>query len=211
MNRSVSMPIALLCALTFFTVFAFFGCGGDRPQGNGIVAAGPTPTPVDCSKSPTSDEMENAVYGMLKANGYEEQFWRFTIAADPQNKMVTIIGWSPDRGQIIGGAQSAMTKCTGGNGKGVDDTHFKSSQADFDSSGPISRPGGSPYPPMRVGCPPNYLACGDICIPAGDPCKVLAGVGAGPNTPGVTCTAPSAGPGPKTTPDKSGGSTPKKP
>jgi len=177
MTRFVSVSMALVCAFTFFAMFTFFGCGSTTNNGGGITT-GPTPPPADCDKGPTNENILDAVYLRLKAEGVENEWWQFNITADRTQKQVRITGWSSKRPDIIGYVRAAAIHCT------VLDDSFAISRSDFDQTPSHGNPTGTPIPPLRVGCPPGYAACGDICIPSSDTCKLAA---ASPNNK-FSCT-----------------------
>ena len=188
MRRLVSTPTAFVCALAFFATFNFFGCGSH--ERNGGTMAGPTPTPIECVDNSI---ILNAVYQRLKAEGVENQFWQFNITADGTRQEVRITGWSNKRTDIIGWVKDAVRKCS------VKDDSFASSRSDFDNTS-HPNPLGTPIPHYRVGCPPNYTPCGDICIPSGDTCKLSEG--AQTSASKISCTAPESKPNPAASPSK---------
>lgn len=176
MRRPIPLTVALTCALLFCTACLISGCGpSPNVNTNGALVGTPTPAPatVNCNDSPTNQELVNGVYAMLayKNPEYAKQFWQFNVTADAVNKLVMITGWSGMRGQIIMDAQTALKNCT---------LKYDNFVADRSALNPQ----------WRVGCPPNYAPCGDICVPAGEPCKVTSELQSAPGN------APVCNPGP---------------
>ena len=163
MRRPIPFTIALTCAFVFGLLAV--GCSGPPAANNttvntnAVLTATPTPVPpIDCNMSPTDAEIAERVYAMLayKNPEYAKQYWQFNVTAKAVNKEVTITGWSGMRGQIIQDAGSALKNC-----KPINVTNFVADRSAL-------------TPQLRVGCPPNYAPCGDICVPAGEPCKVTS-------------------------------------
>jgi len=185
MNRSVSTSIALFCALSLFAGFASFGCGGTQTNTNTNTALmSPAPsTTVDCNSS-GHDAILKAVYDAITKT-YGPQEWQFNITEN--GKKLTIIGWSPDYIAIRKLVGDTAIGCT------VDGNNFV---AKFSDLGPDFR--------LIRACPTGYAPCGDICIPIGDFCQVLAGPAyASPFTCTLTGTPPPS-PSPSASPVKPG-------
>jgi hypothetical protein len=169
MTRFVSTSIALLCILTLLLVLGFDRCGGPHPNGNGngngnaLANASPhTGLVVDCNLGgTTNDQIIKAAYDGIAGSAYAKEVTQFNITASKPE--VKIIGWSTNKSQIVGIIKTAASGCT------VNDTNFADSKPTL----------GANYQ-QRIGCPPGYGPCGDICIPVGEPCKVTAGPAAAP-------------------------------
>lgn len=169
--------------ILLFILALMTGCGGPQGNTNALLTATPTPTPeppqVDCTKSPTDQELLDGIYTMLafKHPDAVKQEWQFNVTARAATKQVTITGWSNLRGPIIEDTQYAAKNCA------VDYTNFKYDRSELD-------------PRFRVGCPSGYAPCGDICVPVGDPCKITSELHAAAGSAPVCVQAtPTATPG----------------
>jgi len=166
MTRFVSISIALISSLTLFVLFAFVGCG-NQPNSNIKPMTG-TPTPGFTCGGKSTKQIITAMYAVIESKGWTDQERQFNITADisatlPKPKVI-ISGWSKDRGLIIDALEQAAGGCA------VDSDNFFVDKAQL---------GSNPNAPsanyvMRIGCPPNYGPCGDICIPIGEPCKITS-------------------------------------
>ncbi|MBK9216336.1 MAG: hypothetical protein IPM59_12240 [Chloracidobacterium sp.] len=164
MNKSflTKYPIAVVTLISAGLI-GLSGCG---TQPTGPTAGGPstpaplttpTPTTIDCN-STAPESIVSGVYDVLeKTTSYTRQEWQFniSIAVAGSKKTINVTGWSPQRDAIYALISSTASGCT------TEGNNFKVSKDLLD-------------PRFRViaSCQPGTFACGDVCLPNGETCKL---------------------------------------
>ncbi len=144
-------------AITLSVVFGAIGCGGpgNTSTNSGTPSPSPSPKPavVDCNTA-GHDDILKAIYGEIEnTKGLPEQLWQFNITE--AQKTVTIVGYSAQRDDILQIVTNVAKGCT------VSAGNFVVKREDL----------GSQYR-ATWSCQPGYFACGDVCIPNGETCKL---------------------------------------
>ncbi len=176
MTRLFFSALALNVLLSI--LFGLAGCGA--PAANGPTTGANTSTPaasppagtVDCSTA-SSGNILTAVYGAIEqSKSFTRQEWQYNISISTvgTRKTLKITGWSGERDDIAKKVRDTAIGCT------VDDNYFKVIRDDLPSN-------------MRVTaeCANGTFACGDVCLPNGETCKLtgasaeIAGTGTNSN------------------------------
>ncbi len=128
--------------------------GGPSPA---APLATPSPTTIDCNTT-APELIVSGVYDVLeKTTSYTRQEWQFniSIAVSGSKKMLSVTGWSGQRDAIFNLISSTAVGC------GVEGGNFKISKDLLD---PAYR--------VNASCAQGYFACGDVCLPNGETCKL---------------------------------------
>jgi hypothetical protein len=166
MNRSKSALLAALWLIAIVTAMVGVSCTGTNTNTSNTKS--PTPTPDPCSTI-TDKEIVNNIYSEL-ALVPELRTQLLKINIDVKTRVVTLWGWvltNEQRTQVIdiAGRSKCVTPPVN-----ADNFYYEGS---LGSGNPIKpAPGG--------GCAPNYMRCGDICIPAGTGCGLEKQLTSGP-------------------------------
>jgi hypothetical protein len=154
-RRSYSFSIAALWLFAVVIAIAGVSCRGTSTNTNN--ANGPSPTPDPCTSITDKDIVENIYSELAKVTELRTQLGTIDVVAN--NRAVTLWGWvltEPQRTQVMDIAQKSPC-VTSVNG---DNFYYEANLGEKNPLRPI--PGG--------GCAPNYIRCGDICIPSGTGC-----------------------------------------
>lgn len=199
MNRSLLAKYRIaIITLIFSGSIGLIGCGNEptKPTNSGLSTAAPlttpTPTTIDCN-STAPELIVSGVYDVLeKTTSYTRQEWQFniSIAAAGSKKTINVTGWSPQRDAIYTLISSTASGCI------PDGNNFKVSKDLLD-------------PQFRVtaSCAVGYFACGDVCLPNGETCKLTGAtetVVPGANTNTSTTSNSNSNSAPKNTNSNSG-------
>jgi len=167
MNRSKSASIAALWLIAIVTALLGLSCGGTETNSNNSNIGSPTPDP--CTTI-TDQEIVNNIYAEL-AKVTELRTQLDTINVVVKARVVSLWGWvltNDQRTQVIDivGKSKCVTPPVN-----ADNFYYEGS---LGTGNPIKpAPGG--------GCVPNYMRCGDICIPAGTGCGLEKQFTSGPS------------------------------
>ncbi len=154
-----------LCLL-LLTLLGFAGCGPSAGNGtitgpaNSTPASTPAPGTVDCATAGAGDIMA-AVYASIESSkSFTRQEWQYNISISTNGgrRTLKLTGWSPDRDLILKAVTDVAIGCT------INDAEFKARRSDL----------GANYR-VTASCAQGYFACGDVCLPNGEICK-LTGV-----------------------------------
>jgi len=139
------------------------GCGapaGNTTTGgstNAVPLTTPTPGTIDCNTS-QPDAIVAAVYAAIEQNkAFTREEWQFNVAVATagSRKNIKVTGWSSQRDALYNLVTSTAVNCT------PDGTEFKTSK---DLLSPAYR--------TTVSCAAGHFACGDVCLPNGEVCKL---------------------------------------
>lgn len=140
------------------------GCGSP-PAGNTATSGAstpaaltsPVPATIDCNTAQPAD-IVTAVYNAIEQSKvYTREEWQFnvSVATSGSRKTIKVTGWSAHRDDIFNVVTTTAVNCTA---QGTDFVFAK------DQLGPNYR--------STVSCATGYFACGDVCIPNGEICKL---------------------------------------
>lgn len=164
MTRLFLSSITLVVLLS--TLIGLASCGappGGGPSNGGPAAANPASSPVrpmgpvNCSNSVPADIIA-AIYSELEqSKTITREEWQFniSISAAGSRKTVLLTGWSQNRAHIITTVEATATGCS------YDYNNFKATRGDL----------GANYK-VTANCTTGYFACGDVCLPDGEICKL---------------------------------------
>lgn len=140
------------------------GCGAP-PAGNtttsgpstAVPLTSPTPGTIDCNAAQPA-EIVTAVYNAIEQSKvFTREEWQFnvSVATAGSRKTIKVTGWSAQRDDIYNLVTSTAVNCTADGGE------FKTAKNLL----------GANYR-TTVSCTAGYFACGDVCIPNGEICKL---------------------------------------
>lgn len=159
-NKSAPILFGFLATLILISVVIGIGCGGFGSNGGpGIKPMGGPVEAIQCS-SPKGD-IEDTIYLRLIELGFRSQFYQFNVSVDDtvSPKKVKVLGWSTGHGSI----ENAITDIAKG--------------CDYDFSG-FQYTAWKDMPDTqrvaRAACSGQTYACGDVCIPQGQDCKLMS-------------------------------------
>jgi hypothetical protein len=156
MNRSKSASLAALWLIAIVTAMVGVSC--TSMSTNTSNANGGSPTPDPCTTITDKEIMDNIYADLAKDSGLRTQLKSIDVVV--KARTVSLWGWvltDPQRTQVIDIA--SRSKCV-----------TPPVTADnFYVEGSIGS--GNPVRPNPTGgCVPNYMRCGDICVPVGTGC-----------------------------------------
>lgn len=170
MRRSNLGSVAALWLLAIVTAIVSVSCTGTNTNTKDTNTKSPTPDP--CVSITEKEIVDNIYSELAKVPELRTQLGTINVVA--KARAVTLWGWvdtDAERTQVIDIAKNS--KCV----TSVSEDNFYV-EANLGANNPLRPiPGG--------GCVPNYIRCGDICIPVGTGCgleKQAASKETGTNT-----------------------------
>lgn len=140
------------------------GCGAP-PTGNttaggpstAVPMTSPTPGTIDCNTAQPADIVAAVYNAIEQSKVFTREEWQFnvSVATAGSRKTIKVTGWSAQRDDIFNLVTSTAVNCTAQGG----DFKFAKDQL-------------SPNYRTTVSCASGYFACGDVCIPNGELCKL---------------------------------------